>query len=67
MVQKRTADDHVGWLMEHEKYEDALTMCEESPRDLKAHSVEVCVEWGRKGSYFNCECVAYYCQQVCEM
>ena len=43
VVQKRTADDHVGWLLEHEKYEAALTLCEESARELKAYSTEVCL------------------------
>lgn len=42
VVQKRTVDDHVGWLMEHEKYEAALALCEESARELKAYSTEVC-------------------------
>ena len=41
VVQKRTVDDHVGWLMEHEKYESALVLCEESARELKMYSTEV--------------------------
>ena len=44
VVQKRTVDDHVGWLMEHEKYEAAMTLCEESARELKAYSIEVRVQ-----------------------
>ena len=42
VVRKRTVDEHVGWLVEHEKYKAALAVCEQSPRDLKADSIEVC-------------------------
>ena len=56
VVQKRTVDDHVGWLLEHEKYEAALTLCEESTRELKAYSTEVCLwerGWERRGMALN--------------